>query len=144
MAIAKDGILGGFLGKVGNMGGTYLNGRWTAPKKKTTHRKQACRDWSFLAIEFTKPFLQITQQFFNQSVFSGREGIFWFLYTLQKCDSGARWWVYAALEQVLVSSGDLSGFHHLDVTLQDESLHLTWQDNSSQGFAQPNDEVHLL
>ncbi len=44
----------------------------------------------------------------------------------------------------LVSSQDLSGFHHLDVTLQDESLHLTWQDNSSQGFAQPNDEVHLL
>ena len=44
----------------------------------------------------------------------------------------------------LVSSGDLSGFHHLDVTLQDEALHLTWQDNSSQGFAQPNDEVHLL
>lgn len=150
MAIAKDGILGGFSGKVGNIVGLTLNGvpiMRAAPKasQKPPTEKQRLQRLKFsLAIEFTKPFLEITQQFFNQSAFSGERRNLLISYTLQNViqlqdDEFTLLW-----NKFLVSSGDLSGFHHLDVTLQDESLHLTWQDNSSQGFAQPNDEVHLL
>ena len=77
MAIAKDGILGGFSGKVGNIVGLTLNGvpiMRAAPKasQKPPTEKQRLQRLKFsLALEFTKPFLEITQQFFNQSAFSG-------------------------------------------------------------------------
>ena len=150
MAIAKDGILGGFSGKVGNIVGLTLNGvpiMRAAPKasQKPPTEKQRLQRLKFsLAIEFTKPFLGITQQFFNQSAFSGERRNLLISYTLQNViqvqdDEFTLLW-----NKFLVSSGDLSGFHYLDVALQDESLHLTWQDNSSQGFAHSNDEVHLI
>ena len=71
MAIAKDGILGGFSGKVGNIVGLTLNGvpiMRAAPKssqKPPTEKLRLQRLKFSLAIEFTKPFLHITQQFFN-------------------------------------------------------------------------------
>ena len=78
MVIAKDGILGGFSGKVGNIVGlTFKWGSYYASCSqsfsKTTTEKQRLQRLKFsLAIEFTKPFPQITQQFFNQSAFGER------------------------------------------------------------------------
>ncbi len=150
MAIAKDGILGGFSGKVGNVVGLTLNGvsiMRAAPKpsqKEPTEKQRLQRLKFSLAIEFTKPFLEITQQFFNQNAFSGERRNLLISYTLQNVirvqdDEFTLLW-----SKFLLSCGDLCGFHQLVVELQNEALHLTWQDNSQQGFAEAHDEVHLV
>uniref|UniRef100_UPI0031587A5C DUF6266 family protein n=2 Tax=Cloacibacterium sp. TD35 TaxID=2976818 RepID=UPI0031587A5C len=74
--MAKDGILGGFSGKVGNVVVLTLNGvsimrAALKTSQKVPTKKQRLQRLKFsLAIEFTKPFLEITQQFFNQNAFS--------------------------------------------------------------------------
>ena len=77
MAIVKDGILGGFSGKVGNIVGLTLNGvpiMRAAPKasQKPPTEKQRLQRLKFsLAIEFTKPFLWITERFFMDDLSGG-------------------------------------------------------------------------
>ncbi|WDT69220.1 DUF6266 family protein [Cloacibacterium sp. TD35] len=69
-------MLGGFSGKVGNVVVLTLNGvsimrAALKTSQKVPTKKQRLQRLKFsLAIEFTKPFLEITQQFFNQNAFS--------------------------------------------------------------------------
>lgn len=150
MAIAKDGLLGGFSGKVGNVVGLQLNGKnimRAAPKtsKRPPTEKQKIQRLKFaLAVEFTKPFLFVTQQFFNHNVFSGERRNLVIAYTLQNVIAlqDGEW--HIEWSKFLVSNGDLAGFHQLEFEVIGEELFINWKDNCNQAFAHQEDEVHLV
>ena len=150
MAIAKDGILGGFSGKVGNIVGLTLNGvpiMRAAPKasQKPPTEKQRLQRLKFsLAIEFTKPFLWITERFFMDDLSGGVRKNKIISYTLshvitiEDLEFNIEW------SKFLLSSGALSGFHCLETHIEDQVISLQWQDNSHQGFANAEDDVYAV
>ena len=90
MAICKDGILGGFSGKVGNIGinlkwGSYYAGCSQSFSKPPTEKQRFAETEVSLAIEFTKPF----RNYPTVQAFWFGEKSFDFLYSA-KCHSGAR------------------------------------------------------
>lgn len=150
MAIAKDGILGSFSGKVGNIVGLTLNGvpiMRAAPKasQKPPTEKQRLQRLKFsLAIEFTKPFLWITERFFMDDLSGGVRKNKIISYTLshvitiEDLEFNIEW------SKFLLSSGALSGFHCLETHIEDQVISLQWQDNSHQGFANAEDDVYAV
>lgn len=150
MAISKNGILGGFSGKIGNVVGVQLNGEQILraaprPSKKPPTEKQRIQRLKFsLAIEFTKPFMGIVERFFMDNATVGERKTKIISYVLnhviqiQEQEFTIEW------SKFLLSCGTLSGFHQLQTQFSGDELTLQWQDNSHQGFAQAEDEVYLL
>lgn len=77
MAISKNGVLGEFSGKVGNVVGVKLKGKnilRAAPKpsKKPPTEKQRLQRLKFsFAVAFITPFMEIVQRFFEENASAG-------------------------------------------------------------------------
>lgn len=150
MAISKQGILGGFSGKVGNVVGVQLKGEniiraAPRPSQKPPTAKQRLQRLKFsLAVEITNPFLFIAEQFFSEIPTQGeRKGKF-ISYVLNHVLKIHEEQFQIEWSKLLLSSGTLTGFHHLETRLQENLLIITWINNSHQAFANPQDRVHLL
>ena len=150
MAISKNGILGGFSGKIGNVVGVRLNGEQILrtlprPSKKTPTEKQNLQRLKFaFAIEFTKPFLWITERFFMDDLSGGVRKNKIISYTLSHVITIKDQEFNIEWSKFLLSSGALSGFHCLETHIEDQVISLQWQDNSHQGFANAEDDVYAV
>lgn len=150
MAITKNGILGGFSGKIGNVVGVQLNGEnilraAPRPSKNPPSEKQRLQRLKFsLAIEFTQPFMGITERFFLENATTGERKNKIISYVLNHVLLIHEQEFTIEWSKFLLSCGTLSGFHQLESQVTDQELTLHWQDNTHQGFAHPEDEVNLL
>lgn len=149
MAISKNGILGGFSGKVGNIVGVQLNGEHIVraaprPSKKPATEKQKRQRLKFaLAVQFTKPFLFITNQFFaNFPIASDKKSLI-ISYASHHVVKIKEDEFYLDWSKFLLSSGDLAGFHYLDFRIDRRGLLLTWKDNTQQAYAQAEDKIYV-
>lgn len=150
MAISKNGILGGFSGKIGNVVGVKLNGEHILrtlprPSKKPPTEKQNLQRLKFaLAIEFTKPFLWITERFFMDDLSGGVRKNKIISYTLSHVITIEDQEFNIEWSKFLLSSGALCGFHCLETFVKDQVMSLQWQDNSHQGFANAEDDIYAV
>lgn len=150
MAISKNGILGEFSGKVGNVVGVQLKGKnilRAAPKpsKKPPTEKQRLQRLKFsLALELIKPFLEIVERFFDNHVTAGERKAKVISYVLNHVIATHGKEFSVIWSKFLLSSGVLSGFHQLETQFLGKELLLHWKDNAHQGLAHPDDEVHLV
>ena len=150
MAISKNGILGGFSGRIGNVVGVKLNGEHILrtlprPSKKPPTAKQNLQRLKFaLAIEFTKPFLWITERFFIDQLTAGVRKNKIISYTLNHVITIKDQEFNIEWSKFLFSSGALCGFHCLETFVKDQVMSLQWQDNSHQGFANAEDDVYAV
>ena len=150
MAISKNGILGGFSGRIGNVVGVKLNGEHILrtlprPSKKPPTAKQNLQRLKFaLAIEFTKPFLWIAERFFMDDLSGGVRKNKIISYTLSHVITIKDQEFNIVWSKFLFSSGALSGFHCLEIHIEDQVMSLHWQDNAHQGFANAEDDVYAV
>jgi hypothetical protein len=115
------------------------------PSKKPPTEKQNLQRLKFaLAIEFTKPFLWITERFFMDDLSGGVRKNKIISYTLSHVITIKDQEFNIEWSKFLLSSGALSGFHCLETHIEDQVISLQWQDNAHQGFANAEDDVYAV
>ena len=145
MGTIKQGILGGFSGKVGTVVGSnwkgisYMRGRAQSVKNPRTEGQMEQRSKFALTLDFLKPITAYVRTGYKtyaskQTAFNAAMS-----YIVKNAISGA--FPNYALDYsfALVSRGNLTQPLNANATLTSGKVTISWTDNSGQGDAQPTD-----
>ncbi len=150
MARIKDGIFGGFSGKIGNVVGCkgktgfYMRSCPVHVSNPRTERQQAHRDKFAQAIQFARtltPFLHISYREFagmGQPFHAAVSSI------LRNAVIETATGYTIDFSKALVSRGSLTAVRQVEVTWINDKASYTWADNSGDGNAAPNDVTLLV
>lgn len=145
MGTIKQGILGGFSGKVGTVIGSswkgisYMRGRAQNVKNPRTEGQMEQRSKFALALDFLKPITAYVRTGYKtyankQTAFNAAMS-----YIVKNAVSGAFPNYTLDFSQVLVSRGSLTQPLNANATMAASKVSISWTDNSGQGNAQPID-----
>lgn len=145
MGTIKQGILGGFSGKVGTVIGSswkgisYMRGRAQNVKNPRTEGQMEQRSKFALALDFLKPITAYVRTSYKtyankQTAFNAAMS-----YIVKNAVSGAFPNYTLDFSQVLVSRGSLTQPLNANATMAASKVSISWTDNSGQGNAQPID-----
>lgn len=150
MGTIKQGILGGFSGKVGTVvGGTWksVNYMRALPVSVANPRteKQLCQRTKFsLAVSFLSsitPFVRIGYSMYAQKQSGFNAALSYIIknaFTMNGADLSMDY------NKVMVSRGSLISAFNAAVTLEDDKASFSWDDNSGMGDALETDLAMLL
>ncbi|WP_291530528.1 DUF6266 family protein [Bacteroides sp. UBA939] len=150
MGTIKQGILGGFSGKVGTVVGStwksvnYMRALAVSISNPRTEKQQDQRARFAEAINFTKamtPFLRIGYKEYSkdQSAFNAAVS-----YIMKHAITGGSESVSIDYKKALVSRGSLAAALNASVTTGSDKLSFVWEDNSGMGDAATTDTAMLL
>lgn len=150
MGTIKQGILGGFSGRVGTVvGSTWKSVHYMRALAVSTNdaktEKQLCQRGKFsTALNFLKsmtPFVRIGYQNYtkDQSAFNAAMS-----YMLKNAVKGCSVNTIIDYEKALVARGNLATALDATVTVTDNKASYVWTDNSGTGDAQTTDTAMLL
>ena len=150
MGTIKKGILGGFSGKVGSVGGgtwngiTYMRSLPSNVKNPRTEKQLSQRSKFALTVKFLKPihpYLRVGFKGFagGQTAFNAAMS-----YHLSNAISGEYPNYELDFTKALVSCGSLVTAEKVEATLVDGRVTFTWIDNSGIGNASPTDRAMPL
>ncbi|WP_339884661.1 DUF6266 family protein [Polaribacter vadi] len=151
MATMKQGILGGFSGKVGTVVGSTWRGKnvlRSAPKKSTkpaSAAQQRQRDKFAGVLQFLTPLKEILTETFGSN--RGSKSPFNNAMSYHMKEAVKQTAVSFTLEysKVLIGKGGLCGVENPVVQmLPTHSLQISWDDNSTQGLAYPTDTFLIV
>ena len=145
MGIIKQGILGGFSGKVGTVVGSswkgisYMRGQAQSIKNPRTEKQMAQRDKFALALSFIRPiqsFIQIGFKTYahKQSAFNAAMS-----YTLKNAIKGTYPNHSIDYEKAMVSRGSLVQPFNVNMLNNDNEIGIAWTDNSGTANALDTD-----
>lgn len=145
MGTIKQGILGGFSGKVGTVIGSswkgisYMRGRAQSVKNPRTEGQVEQRSKFALTLDFLKPITAYVRTGYKtyaskQTAFNAAMS-----YIVKNAVSGAFPNYTLDFSQVLVSRGSLTQPLNANATMAASKVSISWTDNSGQGNAQPID-----
>lgn len=150
MARVKDGILGGFSGKIGNVVGCngktgyYVRSIPSYTVNPQTERQQAQRGKFAQAMQFARaltPFLRISYREFAGAGKPYHAAVSSFLKNaVVETDSGCA----IDFVKALVSRGSLTAVHRAQIASSGPTITYTWTDNSGEGNAAPTDLTLLV
>lgn len=145
MGTIKQGILGGFSGKVGTVVGSnwkgisYMRGRAQSVKNpRTEGQMEQCSKFA-LTLDFLKPITAYVRTGYKtyaskQTAFNAAMS-----YIVKNAISGAFPNYALDYSLALVSRGNLTQPLNANATLTSGKVTISWTDNSGQGDAQPTD-----
>ncbi|MBD9094429.1 MAG: hypothetical protein EGQ20_18160 [Bacteroides oleiciplenus] len=150
MGTIKQGILGGFSGKVGTVVGStwksvhYMRALSVSFSDPRTEKQKIQRSKFTAAVNFTKamtPFLR-----FGYKEYSGQQSAFnaAVSYTLKHAMKGSGTSVSIDYNKALVTHGSLMPVFDATVTVSENKAAFTWTDNSGMGDAAVTDAAMLL
>ena len=146
MATIKQGVLGGFSGKIGTVVGSTWRGKnvlRSAPRKSTkpvSVAQQRQRDKFTGVLQFLTPLKEILTETFGTNIGSKTPFNNAMSYHMKEAVRQSTDGFTIEYSKVLVGKGNLCGLENPHVeALPAHSLQITWKDNSSQGLAYPND-----
>ena len=151
MATYQSGILGSFSGKVGPVVGSQWRGKsilrsLPSPSTKAPSvAQQRQREKFAFVLAFLNPLKALLMASFGDQV--GHKSAFdrALSYHLKEALTATATGFEMRYSKVLIGWGGLCGLAHPVVTpTQPNSLTLTWDDNSNQGFAYPEDSLVVV
>ena len=145
MGTIKQGILGGFSGKVGTVIGSswkgisYMRGRAQSVKNPRTEGQMGQRSKFALTLDFLKPITAYIRTGYKtyankQTAFNAAMS-----YIVKNAIEGTAPDYVLDFSNVLVSRGSLSQPSAPNVNMDSGKATISWTDNSGQGDAQPTD-----
>lgn len=145
MGTIKQGILGGFSGKVGTVIGSswkgisYMRGRAQNVKNPRTEGQMEQRSKFSLTLEFLKPITAYIRA--GYKMYANKQTAFnaAMSYIVKNAVSGIYPNYMLDFSQVLVSRGSLTQPLNANATMAAGKVSISWTDNSGQGDAQPID-----
>ena len=150
MARVKDGIFGGFSGKIGNVVGCkgetgyYVRSIPSHTVNPQTERQQSQRGKFAQAMQFARtltPFLRISYREFAGAGKPYHAAVSSFLKNaVVETDSGCA----IDFAKALISRGSLTAVHQAEIASSDHKITFTWTDNSGEGNAAPTDVTLLV
>ena len=150
MGTIKQGILGGFSGRVGTVVGStwksvhYMRALAVSVNNPNTEKQQSQRNKFSTALNFLKtmtPFVRIGYKNYtkDQSAFNAAMS-----YILKNATTGDRANTAIDYDKALVARGSLATAENATVTVESGKASYTWTDNSGAGDAQATDSAMLL
>lgn len=150
MGTIKQGILGGFSGKVGTVVGStwksvhYMRALAVSVNNPNTEKQQCQRNKFLVALQFLKtftPFLRVGYQNYakGQSAFNAAMS-----YMLKNATTGCGADVAIDYNKTLVARGSLNTTMNATATIEGNKVSYTWTDNSGTGNARATDTAMLL
>ncbi|PNW27870.1 DUF6266 family protein [Formosa algae] len=146
MATLHQGILGGFSGKVGPVIGSKYRGKnilRSVPTKSTkpiSAAQQRQRDKFKMVLQFLTPIKVLLNDTFGKQVGSKSPYNQAMSYHMREAVKQMPTGFTMDYAKVLVGMGGLCGIEQPTVqTTPAHTLHITWDDNSTQGMAYPTD-----
>ncbi|MBQ6667360.1 MAG: hypothetical protein IJM65_04510 [Bacteroidales bacterium] len=152
MGVIRQGILGGFSGKVGTVVGSYWNGVWymrALPQSHGAHTmmlletEQQCR---FAVVsEFLLPLLPVIREGFKNygirrmSAYNAAMS-----HALKNAVTGDYPEYRIDYSKVLLAKGPLATAAEAAVGLEEGSIHVNWADNSSVSGCEAGDQAWLI
>lgn len=151
MATFKQGINGGFTGKVGSVIGYQLNGKWVmkglpkpSPKnKKGTVQQKACRSGFTKMQHFLKPLIIFIRVGYNLESK---------LRMMTVHNAAKSYNMLNALDangdidctKICLTFGSLIGAENPSVVKDDAGLHFRWENNAANNWVRENDQVMVI
>lgn len=147
MGVIKQGILGGFSGKVGTVIGSswkgisYMRSQAQNIKNPRTEGQMKQRTKFTLALSFLKPMTELLRTGYKlyakkQTAFNAAMS-----YTLANVITGEYPDYELELSNALISRGALTSATNSAVISEDGSIVVTWEDNSGIGSAKSSDKA---
>lgn len=145
MGTIKQGILGGFSGKVGTVIGSswkgisYMRGRAQSVKNPRTEGQMVQRSKFTLTLNFLKPITTYIRLSFK--VYANKQTAFnaAMSYTVKNAIAGDFPDYALDFSRALVSRGNLTQPMNAHATMASGNVNIGWNDNSGQGDAQATD-----
>lgn len=145
MGTIKQGVLGGFSGKVGTVIGSswkgisYMRGRAQNVKNPRTEGQMEQRSKFSLTLEFLKPITAYIRT--GYKMYANKQTAFnaAMSYIVKNAVSGIYPNYMLDFSQILVSRGTLTQPLNANASMSAGKVSVSWTDNSGQGDAQPID-----
>ena len=150
MGKIKQGILGGFSGKVGSVVGgswkgiSYMRGKAVSIKNPQTLKQMKQRTKFALALSILQPIAAFIRIGFKRYARKKSEFNAAMSYTVKHAIVGTYPDYEINFLEMLVSRGRLPGARNADAQSLSGRIRVTWSDNSGTGEAKPTDKVMIL
>jgi len=150
MGTIKQGILGGFSGKVGSVVGgswkgiNYMRGRAASIKNPQTLQQMQQRNKFAVALSVLQPITAFIRVGFRRYAHKKTELNAAMSYTIRHAIVGDYPNYEIDYENLLVSRGTLTGANNATATPAAGKIKLAWEDNSGIGEAQPTDKALVV
>lgn len=150
MGTIKQGILGGFSGKVGTIVGSswkglsYMRGQAQSVKNPRTAKQMAQRDKFALALSFIRPIQSFIKVGFKTYAVHQSEFNAAMSYTLKNAIKGTYPSFTIDYAQAMVSRGSLAKPLNIQKQNNDNEIAVSWQDNSGTANALDTDFAMIM
>ena len=150
MGTIKQGILGGFSGKVGTVVGSswkglsYMRGQAQSVKNPRTAKQMAQRDKFALALSFIRPIQSFIKVGFKTYAVHQSEFNAAMSYTLKNAIKGTYPSFTIDFAQAMVSRGSLAKPLNIQKQNNDNEIAVSWQDNSGTANALDTDFAMIM
>ena len=150
MGTIKQGILGGFSGKVGTVVGSswkglsYMRGQAQSVKNPRTAKQMAQRDKFALALSFIRPIQSFIKVGFKAYAVHQSEFNAAMSYTLKNAIKGTYPSFTIDYAQAMVSRGSLAKPLNIQKQNNDNEIAVSWQDNSGTANALDTDYAMIM
>ena len=150
MGTIKQGILGGFSGKVGTVVGSswkglsYMRGQAQSVKNPRTAKQMAQRDKFALALSFIRPIQSFIKVGFKTYAVHQSEFNAAMSYTLKNAIKGTYPSFTIDYAQAMVSRGSLAKPLNIQKQNNDNEIAVSWQDNSGTANALDTDFAMIM
>ena len=150
MGTIKQGILGGFSGKVGTVVGSswkglsYMRGQAQSVKNPRTAKQKAQRDKFALALSFIRPIQSFIKVGFKTYAVHQSEFNAAMSYTLKNAIKGTYPSFTIDYAQAMVSRGSLAKPLNIQKQNNDNEIAVSWQDNSGTANALDTDFAMVM
>jgi hypothetical protein len=147
MGKIKQGILGGFSGKVGSVVGSswkgisYMRGKAVSIKNPRTLQQMMHRNKFAAALSVLQPITAFIRVGFKRYAYKKSEFNAAMSYTLKNAITGTYPDYTIDFSKLLVSRGSLTGANNATAAPVAGKIKLTWEDNTGIGEAQPTDKA---
>jgi len=150
MGKIKQGILGGFSGKVGSVIGSswkgisYMRGKAVSIKNPRTLQQMKQRNKFALALSVLQPITAFIRVGFKRYAHKKSEFNAAMSYTIRNAIVGSYPDYMLDFSKLLVSRGSLTGANDATAAAVPGKIKLTWEDNSGIGEAKPTDKALVV
>jgi len=150
MGTIKQGILGGFSGKVGSVVGgswkgiSYMRGKAVSIKNPRTLQQMMHRTKFAVALSVLQPITAFLRVGFKRYAYKKSEFNAAMSYTIKHAIVGDYPNYEIDYEKLLVSRGTLTGANNATATPAAGKIKVAWEDNSGIGEAKPTDKALVL
>jgi len=150
MGKIKQGILGGFSGKVGSVVGSswkgisYMRGKANSIKNPRTLQQMMHRNKFAAALSVLQPITAFLRVGFRRYAHRKSEFNAAMSYTVKNAIQGTYPDYTIDFSKLLVSRGTLTGANNATATPAAGKIKLAWEDNSGIGEAQPTDKALVV